>query len=196
MPDRHGPLRVARFLVEIDGIAKAGFSHCRLAASSTGVVEYREGNDPPTPRKLAGLNEYGPLTLEYGVTADGIELAEWHRLVQQGKVDEARRPVAVVLLDEEGAPSARWEFRNAWPTRYAAPTLDADRSAVAIETLEIVHEGVERVDAGGETDGGKRRAERNRKPPNGMAESETYRTAHEKPEPYATSHEKPTKRKG
>ncbi|MEF8857073.1 MAG: phage tail protein, partial [Haloplanus sp.] len=135
MPDRHGPLRVARFLVEIDDIAKAGFSHCRLGASSTGVVEYREGNDPPTPRKLAGLTEYGPLELQYGVTADGLALAEWHRLVQQGKVDEARRAVAVVLLDEEGATSARWEFRNAWPTRYEAPTLDADRSAVAIETL-------------------------------------------------------------
>lgn len=170
MPDRHGPFRVARFLLEIDGVAKAGFSHCRLPASSTDVIAYREGNESPTPRKLAGLNRYGPLELQYGVTTDGIALTEWYALVQQGKVDDARRSVAVVLLDEEGAPAARWEFRNAWPARYEAPTLDADRSAVAIETLEIVHEGVERVGAGGETDGGE--------PPENP---ETRRTTHEKP---------------
>ena len=153
MPDRHGPLRVARYLLEIDGIAKAGFSRCRLPDSSTTVVEYREGNEPPTPRKLAGLTAYGALELRYGVTTDAAELAEWRRLVEQGKVDEARRAIAVVLLDEEGAPGARWELRNAWPTRYAPPTLDAGRSAVAIETLEIACEGVRRIETGSETDG-------------------------------------------
>ncbi|WP_251343938.1 phage tail protein [Haloplanus halophilus] len=160
MPDRHGPLRVARFLLEIDGIAKAGFSRCRLPSASTSVVEYREGNERPTPRKLAGLNDYGPLVLRAGVTDASVELAEWRRLVESGKVDEARRAIAVVLLDEEGATAARWEFRNAWPARYEGPALDANRSAVAIETLEIVSEGVERADASGETDGGSRRDER------------------------------------
>jgi len=156
MPDRHGPFRVARFLLEIDGIAKAGFSHCRLPSSSTAVVEYREGNEAPTPRKLAGLNDYGPLVLRSGVTDDSVALAEWRHLVEAGKVGEARRTIAVVLLDEEGATAARWEFRNAWPARYEGPRLDANRSAVAIETLEIVAEGFERADVGGETDGGTR----------------------------------------
>jgi len=153
MPDRHGPLRVARFLLEIDGIAKAGFSRCRIPDSSTAVVEYREGNDQPTPRKLAGSTEYGSLELRYGVTTDAAELYEWRHLVEQGAVDEARRSIAVVLLDEEGQPAARWELRNAWPTRYAAPTLDAGRSAVAIETLEVACEGVRRIETGSETDG-------------------------------------------
>ncbi|WP_251330105.1 phage tail protein [Haloplanus pelagicus] len=171
MPDRHGPFRVARFLLEIDGVAKAGFSRCRLPSTSTTVVEYREGNEPPTPRKLAGLNEYGPLELRNGVTTDSIELSEWRRLVETGKVDDARRSVAVVLLDEEGSTAARWEFRNAWPASYEGPTLDADRSAVAIETLEIVHEGVRR--GGGEneeTDGGTRDGERASPPANGDRE--------------------------
>mgnify|MGYP000651640912 CR=1 FL=1 len=153
MPDRHGPLRVTRFLLEIDGVAKAGFSRCRLPDSATTIVEYREGNDPPTPRKLAGLNEYGSLELRYGVTTDTIELAEWRRLVERGQVDEARRSIAVVLLDEESSPAARWELRNAWPTRYAAPTLDAGRSAVAIETLDVACEGCRRIDTGSATDG-------------------------------------------
>lgn len=154
MPDRHGPLRGARFLLEIDGVAKAGFSRCRLPDSTTDVVEYREGNEPSTPRKLAGLTEYGPLELRYGVATDGLELSEWRELVEQGKVDEARRSIAVVLLDEEGQPAARWELRNAWPTRYAPPTLDASRAAVAIETLDVACEGMRRVETGSETDGG------------------------------------------
>lgn len=172
MPDRHGPFRVARFLLEIDGVTKAGFSHCRLPTSSTDVVEYREGNEPPTPRKLAGLNRYGPLELRSGITTASIELAEWRRLVEQGKLDEARGSVAVVLLDEEGAPAARWEFRNAWPSRYEGPTLDAGRSAVAVETLDIVCEEFRRTDDFGETDGGTGDDE---------DEPETRRTRHEKP---------------
>jgi phage tail-like protein len=154
MPDRHGPLRVARFLVEIDGIGKAGFSTCRLPSSSTAVVEYREGNEAPTPRKLAGLTSPDRLVLRYGVTDAAVELAEWRRLVEEGAVDEARRSVAVVLLDVEGTAAARWELHHAWPARYDAPRLDANRSAVAIETLELVAEGVERVGLGSETDGG------------------------------------------
>lgn len=146
MPDTHGPRRATRFLVEIDGIAKAGFSRCRLPSSSTDVVEYREGNESPTPRKLTGLNRFGPLVLEGGVTDDSVALFEWHLRVQEGKVDEARRDVAVVLLDQEGEPAGRWELVRAWPARYEGPVLDANRSAVAIETLEIVCEGVRRVD--------------------------------------------------
>jgi phage tail-like protein len=146
MPDRHGPYRVARFLLEIDGVAKAGFNRCRLPTSATNVVEYREGTDPPTPRKLAGTTDYGPLVLAYGVTTDGVELADWRRSVERGTVDQARRAVAVQLLDAEGNAGARWEFAGAWPARYEGPTLDADRSGVAIETLELVCEGFERVD--------------------------------------------------
>jgi phage tail-like protein len=145
MPDRHGPYRRLRFLLEIDGVAKAGFSRCSLPTARTDVIEYREGTDPDTPRKLGGLDRYGPLTLESGVTDDSLALSEWRKLAEQGKLGEARRAIAVVVLDEEGEAGPRWEFRNAWASRYAAPDLDADRSEVAIERLEIVHEGMERT---------------------------------------------------
>lgn len=146
VPDRHGPLRQYRYLLEIEGVAIAGFSQCLLPTSRTATIEYREGNDPPKPRKLSGLNDYGPLVLEKGVTAESTELAEWRTLVVQGKTDEARRPVAVVLLDTEGNPSARWEFENAWPSAYEGPRLSATRDGVAIERLVVVNEGFERVE--------------------------------------------------
>ncbi|WP_380677731.1 phage tail protein [Salinigranum sp. GCM10025319] len=146
MPDTHGPLRNNRFLLEIDGVARAGFSTATLPSNSTEVVEYREGNEKrPTPRKLSGLNSYENLTLEGGTARDAMALFEWRKLVEDGKVDDARTTIAVVLYDEEGSPSARWEFRNAWPSNYDAPDLDGTANEVAIESVEIVHEGMQRV---------------------------------------------------
>jgi phage tail-like protein len=145
MPDRHGPYRNTRFLLEIDGIAIAGFSSCTIPENSTEVTEYREGTDPPTVRKLWSLNDYGTLTLKSGTTEDSIALYEWRKAVEQGQVDDARRNIAVVVLDEAGNPGPRWEFKRAWPTQYDAPDLDATGNEVAIEALEIAHEGMERT---------------------------------------------------
>lgn len=146
MPDRHGPYRNTRFLLEIDGIGVAGFNQATIPENSTEATEYREGDDPPTVRKLWSLNSFGDLTLQRGAAENSTELFEWRQLVEQGNVDDARRTIAIVLLDEEGEPGARWEFRNAWPRQYDAPDLDATGNEVAIESLEIVHEGMERVD--------------------------------------------------
>jgi phage tail-like protein len=145
VPDRHGPYRNVRFLLEIEGVAKAGFSRCRLPETSTDLVEYREGTDPPTPRKLWGLSRFGDLVLEAGVTDDSIAVYEWRTLVEQGKLGEARRTVAVVVLDEEGESGPRWEFRNCWPRRYEPGDLDARGECVLVESLEIVTEGIERA---------------------------------------------------
>lgn len=145
MTERNDPYRRLRFLLEIEGVVKAGFSHCDLPAATSGVVRYREGNELPTPRKLPGLNGYGPLVLRTGVTDRSIELAEWRTLVERGKMAEARRPVAVTLLDATGLPAARWEFRNAWPSRYEGPRLSATQDDVAIERLVVVNEGFGRV---------------------------------------------------
>lgn len=146
MPDTHGPYRNARFRLEIDQIDVAGFSSATIPENSTEEIEYREGTDPPTARKLGSLNDYGTLTLETGTTDSSIELYEWRRLVEQGRLDEARSEVAVVVLDTEGEAGARWEFAAAWPKRYEAPDLDATGNEVTIETLEVVHEGMERVE--------------------------------------------------
>lgn len=145
MADRHGPYRNTRFLLEIDGVSIAGFSTCNIPENSTEVVEYREGNDPPHNRKLTSLNDFGNLSLEKGITDDSIALYEWRKLVEQGKLSEARRAIAVVVLDEEGSPGPRFEFKQAWIRQYTAPDLDASGGDVAIESMEIVHEGMERT---------------------------------------------------
>ena len=142
----HGPLRNSRFLVEIDGVVTAGFNRVELPEAVIPEVQYREGNDASSARTLTagGNNEFGSLLLEKGVD-DSLELYEWFKQAQQGKMEEARRAMAVVLLDQRANHRARWEFESAWPARYDAPDLDAQSHEVAVEKFEILHEGMDRV---------------------------------------------------
>ncbi|KAF5435368.1 virus tail tube protein gp19 [Candidatus Methanophagaceae archaeon] len=145
--ERKDPYRAFRFLLEIDGIVQAGFSEVTIPDASNEPVEYREGNEPTTVRKLPGLRKYGNVTLKWGIT-DSMELYEtWCKPENDDnlKMDEVRKNVAIILMDEEGNPAARWEFVEAWPSKYDAPDLNATGTDVAIETLEIVHEGMKRV---------------------------------------------------
>jgi phage tail-like protein len=141
---RNDPYRNCRFLLEIDGITQAGFSEATIPDTSQDPIEYREGNEPPTVRKIPGLIKYGNLTLKWGIT-DSLELYNWRKLVEQGKATEYRRNIAVILMNEEGSPKSRWEFTDAWPSKYDCPDLNAKGSDIAIETLEIAHEGMVRV---------------------------------------------------
>jgi len=135
------PYRGSRYTLEIDGIKQAGFSEASVPDTSQDPIEYRDGNDIPTVRKVPGLIKYGNLTLKWGVT-DSMELYNWRALVEAGQMDKARKNIAVNVLDELGKPKSRWEFVFAWPTKYDAPDLNATGSDIAIETLEIAHEGM------------------------------------------------------
>jgi len=142
--ERKDPYKNFRFLVEIDGIVQAGFSEASIPDTTQEPIEYREGNQSPTVRKLPGLIKYGNLTLKWGIT-DSLALYDWRKMVEQGKTKDARRNIAVILMDEEGNAASRWEFAEAWPSKYDAPDLDGKGNDVAVETLEIVHEGMART---------------------------------------------------
>ena len=147
MPDgsvRKDPDRKFRYVVEIDGIVQSSFSEVIMPDSTSDPIEYREGAEPTYTRKIPGLTKFGNLTLKWSIT-DSTELYNWRKLVEQGKMKDARRNLAVILIDEEGNPAARWEFHDAWPCRYSAPILNAEENCVAIETLEIAFEKMERV---------------------------------------------------
>ena len=130
------------FLVEIGGIARAAFQQVSGLDSTIDVIEHREGGDNATPRKFPGQTKYSNITLRWGMT-DDQELYDWHRSAVKGTV--ARRDGSVVLMDRTGAEVARWNFFKAWPSKWTGPEFDAEASDIAIEALEIVHEGVERA---------------------------------------------------
>jgi phage tail-like protein len=137
------PYASFNFLLEIDGIAKAGFSEVTGLNAESNVIEYREGGDATnTMRKLPGLEKYGNVTLKRGVSADP-ELFKWHKTVMDGDIvrDEA---MSIVLLNEKREESVRWNLRQAWPAKWVGPDLKAGANEIAIESLELAHEGVER----------------------------------------------------
>lgn len=144
LSQRRDPFGNYRFRVEINGLTQASFSEVSIPQSANEVIEHREGADPTNVRKQAGLLTHGNLILKWGLTAS-MELYNWRKLVEQGNVSSARRNIAVTLIDEEGNDAARWEFTDAWPSKYKAPDLNAKGNDIAIETLEIVFESMKRV---------------------------------------------------
>lgn len=141
---RQDPLRNMRFRVEIDGLQAAAFSEVLLGATTTDVIDYREGTDPAQLRKLPGLHRFGNITLKRGITSS-LELVQWHREILQGQTANARRRVVVVVADEAGADQARFVVSDAWPAKLEIGPLDAQGNDVLIETLELANEGIERV---------------------------------------------------
>ena len=142
MAARKDPLRNFRFRLEINGIQQAGFSEVSGFDVTVDPIDYREGADPTHVRKLSGLTKYGNVTLKWGVT-DSVELYQWHQRIVEGNID--RKNIAIVVVDEAGADKARWEIVEAWPTKYDPADLNAKGNETALETVELVHEGMERV---------------------------------------------------
>ena len=142
--DRKDPYRQFRFRIEIDGITQAGFHEVTFPDTTTDPVEYREGIDPPKFRKLSGLTKYGNITLKWGIT-DSMDLYNWRKQIIDTGADKARKNMSIILIDEAGNDKARWDIENAWPNKYDPPDFSAKGNEVAIELLEIVHEGFRRV---------------------------------------------------
>jgi phage tail-like protein len=136
MADRKDPYRSLNFLVEIDAVTQAGFQECSGLDTQTSSIEYREGADPKHVRKLQGLNSFTNISLKRGIT-DSTDLWDWYRTGD-------RRSGSIVLLDDKGVEKMRWNFVNAWPTKWTGPSFNAMGNAVAIEALEIAHEEIVR----------------------------------------------------
>lgn len=137
---RDDPYRAFNFLVEIDGVTVAGFSEVSGLTTETDIVEYRNGNEEITVRKLPGLRKFTNISLKRGYT-QGRELWEWRKKVMDGQTE--RQSGAIVLLDEARETALRWNFREGWPSKWEGPSLNAKNNEVAIESLEIAVEHLE-----------------------------------------------------
>lgn len=138
--DTHDPYNGYNFWVEWDGIVHAGFRECSGLTGTRAASLYREGTDKNlAQRQLAGLNTYGNISLKRGMT-DNDELWKWHKQLLDGEIE--RRNVSIILADDKGEEQVRWNLENCWPTTWTGPEFNATAGEVAIESLELVHEGV------------------------------------------------------
>lgn len=139
---RVDPYKNFRFLVEIDGIVQAGFSDCTGFGSTVEVIDYREGGEAATVRKLPGKVSYPDIVLKWGVT-DSRELYDWHLAAVNGQIE--RKNGSIILLDDTGQEKVRWNFFAAWPSKWDGPDFSAKGNDVAIDTLTVSCERVEQA---------------------------------------------------
>lgn len=106
-------------------------------------IEYREGGGAPAARQLAGRVSYGPISLKWGLS-NSMELWNWLMTAANGNVE--RKNVSIILKSNDGQQEkTRWNLTNAWLKEWRGAHLNAMGQEVAIETLTLVHEGIERT---------------------------------------------------
>jgi phage tail-like protein len=141
---RVDPFPRYNFLVEIEGIARAGFMTVSGLEEESEIREYREGGDNSTVRKLAGLNSYSPIVLEMGSIFD-TSLWDWRQKVKREGAQGNRKSISIIQQDEKREEVKRWQVFDAWPSKFTGPELDASSSDNAVESVEIQHEGLDLV---------------------------------------------------
>lgn len=139
--ERKDPFAGHSFAIELDGITGTGFKECSGLDRTQTAIDYREGSDPSLGRrKIPGLLTWSNITLKRGVSTDR-NLWDWQDRAARGKVD--RRSLSIILLDDAGNERMRWNVRAAWPVKWSGPAFDATSDNIAIESLELAHEGIE-----------------------------------------------------
>jgi len=137
---RDDPYPAHNFQVIVNGISDDGsavsgaFSEAKGLDVEVKVIDYRNGNEGLTVRKLPGLTVFPTLVFMHGSTGD-VGFWNWIKSAIDGNV--VRAEGAIVLCDENQAPVMRWEFARGWPCKYSGPSFNAANNEIAMESIEI-----------------------------------------------------------
>jgi len=139
------PLPKFHFLVKWDPGVRVGFTEVTGLDIQIEAIEYREGVSPEYSKiKMPGMRKFSNITLKRGTVAGDSDFYKW---LQNINLDAAveRRDITISLLDETHSPVMSWEAKQAFPVKLAASDLKADGNEVAIESIELAHEGLSLV---------------------------------------------------
>lgn len=136
--ERKDPFQGFRFKVEIEGLIVGGFSEASGFQIETQIEEIREGGVNFFVHRLPKETRYQNLVLKKGLT-DSPSLGDWHKDIVNGIV--VRKNINVILLDSTGVETWCLSFRDAYPVKWIGSEFKADSTAVAVETLELAHNG-------------------------------------------------------
>jgi phage tail-like protein len=138
--DRNDPYLCFNFVVEIEGLAVAGFSEVSGLQIEIEVEAFREGGVNEYMHQIAGPAKYGSnLVLKRGITGDDT-LWQWHQDVVHGIIE--RKNGSVLLCDSAGQETWRWNFIDAYPVKWSGPEMNAGSAQIAIESVELAHRGL------------------------------------------------------
>jgi len=134
------PLPVFHFTVEFGG-KRQGFSEVAGLTQENQAIEYRDGSFKEySSIKMPGLRKFGNVTLKRGIVAKDNDFFNWLNTVKLNKVE--RRDLTISLLNEAHEPVMTWKIMNAFPVKVEGPQLKASGNEVAIESIELAHEGL------------------------------------------------------
>ena len=134
------PLPVFHFIVEWGG-TRIGFTEVSGLNIEVETIAYREGNSPEFHlSKMPGLHKYASVILKRGIVPRDNEFYAWLNTISYNKVE--RRDIVIKLLNEKHEPVTIWKVRNAFPVKLVGPVLNATGNEVAIESIELAHEGL------------------------------------------------------
>jgi phage tail-like protein len=109
--------------------------------TETQPIEYRHGDSKQfSTIKMPGIAKTGNVTLKKGIFVNDNNFQKWHDAIKMNVIK--RETVVIQLLDETGSPTMTWTLSNAWPTKITGTDMKSDANEVAIETLELAHEGL------------------------------------------------------
>lgn len=109
--------------------------------TETQPIEYRHGDSKQfSTIKMPGIAKTGNVTLKKGVFVKDNNFFKWYDAIKMNTIK--RETVTIQLLDEKGSPTMTWTLTNAWPTKISSPDLKSDANEVAVESLELAHEGI------------------------------------------------------
>jgi phage tail-like protein len=129
----------------VSAFVGGGFSECSGLDATLQVEEYMEGGENRYAHKFPSRMTYGNISLKHGITF-AEDLWNWHAAYTSGT--GKRRDGVITLLDEMQLPIKTWVFKRGLPLKWTGPTLNASQSAIAIESLEIMHEGLDLLSVG------------------------------------------------
>lgn len=137
------PIPKFHFQVQWGG-SRVGFTEVTGLDVQSEAIEYREGSSPEFHKiKMPGLQKFSNITLKRGNIANDNEFYDWMNSISMNTVE--RRDIVISLLNETHEPVMSWKAKNAFPVKIQASDLKADGNEVAIETLELAHEGLSLV---------------------------------------------------
>jgi phage tail-like protein len=140
------PLVGAHFALELGGKVKGYFTECSGLGSESEIVEHKvvEANGETVIYKIAGRLKWGDIVLKRGITS-AMDMWDWRKLVETGKLNEARINGSIMMFTQTLELAARWDFDKGWPSKISGPSIKADSNEIGIEELTIAHEGIRRV---------------------------------------------------
>jgi phage tail-like protein len=140
MPAQY-PMPSFHFTVEWSG-KRIGFSEVTGLTQENQAIEYRDGSFPEySSIKMPGLRKFSNIVLKRGIVKGDNDFFNWLSTVRLNTVD--RRGLVISLLNEQHQPVMVWKVTNAFPVKVEGPALKASANEVAIESIELAHEGLE-----------------------------------------------------